>query len=136
MFLFYRETHRLSDLPGGELARALAESSEQPRSTRPVDYVLNPVGSIMVNISNPDLSRYLVRLVDAAGLLRLVSLKRMIRAAGVDIEAVEAFLASQPDALRSPYEDGPMKWDPHRQVIYFDGLSDSRHLQELSLVFL
>ena len=100
-----------------------------------IDYVLNPVGTILVEIASPELDRYPPVISDLTGLLRLVRLKRAIRSRGLTAQEIEGFLTGQSQDLGSPYDRSSMGWDQERQVIYFPGLSDRGHLQELSVFF-
>ena len=62
-------------------------------------------------------------------------MKRAIRSRGLTAQEVEGFLTGQSPDLGSPYDHSSMSWDQERQVIYFPGLSDRGHLQELSVFF-
>ena len=138
MFRKYQLSHELATLPPPALARKLSQLHADDSLSGPTtsDYVLNPVGTILTEVAAPDLNRYLPVLTDATGLLRLVRLKRMIRSRGLGSREVGAFLLEQDEELGSPYDASPMTWDSERQVIYFQGLSQHRHLQELALIFL
>ena len=137
MFERYEKTHGLATLSPPELAGALPRpgGNDKAQASKKVDYVLNPVGTILVEIASPELDRYLLILGDLTGLLRLVRLKRAIRSRGLTAHEVAGFLENQSPDSASPYDLNPMRWDHERQVIYFSGLSDRRHLHELTLYF-
>ena len=128
----YLRTRDLGELPPADLARTLQQPNLNADPS-PIEYVLNPIGTILSQVADPELNRYLLVVSDASGLLRLVRLKRMIRARGLGVEQIEMFLAEQGENLGSPYTSAPMRWDPERQVIFYQGLSDRRHLQEIGL---
>ena len=137
IFERYRATHELATLPPRQLAAAIRASRSENDKLAPtkIDYVLNPVGTILAEIASPELDRYIPVFADLTGLLRLVRLKGEIRARRLKADEVAGFIAERAEDSGSPYGSTPMGWDPERQIIYFEGLSERRHLHELELFF-
>ena len=137
MFERYRATHELATLPPPQLAKAMAASGSESDEWAPTkaDHVLNPLGTILAEVASPELDRYIPVFSDLTGLLRLVRLKREIRSRQMTAGEVEPFLAEHAEATGSPYGSTPMRWDAERQVIFFQGLSDRRHLHEFDVFF-
>lgn len=83
----------------------------------------NPVGNILIAIAAPEYGHYLARIHDSDGLLRLVELKRLLRAQDIEAGQVDGFLHEHQAELTNPYTGEAMRYDGSREVIFFDGLS-------------
>ena len=102
-----------------------------PPPTR-LDYLLNPIGSVLVEIWDPSPRVAIAAVNDIAGLIRLLRLKRDFHAGSA--RDVESFLNTGGNNVLSPHSGGPVLWDRTRQVLYFDGLSDKDYLKQVGLV--
>ncbi len=130
----FRRSAFLAALDGPEFAREWAV----PASGRSnfLASMLNPIGSVMADVITPGFAPHLAALHDGVGLVRLVELKVMIRTNKVQPESIPGFLSERRASQRDPYRGSPMTWDPRRQVISFEGLSEDDYLQELPVPFL
>ena len=133
----YQLIDELTALPPSELARKLSQLPEQSRfaAVKTTKSLLNPIGTVLREVAAPDFIQYLPLFSDATGLLRLVRLKRLLRARDVSAHEVEKVLARHSATAGSPYEPLPMGWNQRNQVIFFQGLSQHRHYQTLALYF-
>jgi len=97
------------------------------------EWVLNPVGAVLIAIAMPDYTRQAVRLHDLDGLLTLVNLKRAIRSAGVGERALADFLAGEGARFTGPYDGRPATWDRARGVLRFESPASDGGLAALPL---
>lgn len=123
--------HSLSEQPLDQLKQHWED--ELPAKSSLVEYVLNPIGSVLSEVSAPDFRPYIARLSDSAGLLRLIRLKRDIHAGNVDSADVEAFITRHAATLGEPYGGKPMSWNQRTRTIFFDGLAGLNHLSEVEI---
>ena len=130
----WREFDKLRELAGLPVTQ-LKPAWQQPLATEPgpLEYALNPIGSVLAEVSAPSLKPYIARLADTAGLLRLVRLKRDFRATGDARDQIERFVTENSGRNGNPYSGVPMSWNERRQIIFFEGLSDLAHLTEVEL---
>lgn len=85
--------------------------------------VYNPMGKILAGIGTTAYASYPRRIIDADGLLRLVSLQIQIAAHKIPESEIPAFLKSADPPFRDPYTGQPMQWDKTRGL-YFHGYSE------------
>jgi hypothetical protein len=78
--------------------------------TLPVSY--NPLGKILVAISEPVFEDYSLRAWDAAAVQRLVRLSYEIRRQRIEPTAIPAFLKQHPKWSTHPADGSPFLWDP------------------------
>lgn len=89
-----------------------------------LDMIYNPAGKVMAAIGSHDMwASYFRRVIDADGLLRLVSLQVQIAAQGVQEADIPAFLAKADPKYHDPYTGKPMQWSKERGL-HFRGYSD------------
>ena len=86
-------------------------------------WVYNPIGKILVGLATPAHANYPRRIIDADGLLRLVSLQIQIAAQKIPESEISPFLKNAAPQFRDPYTGQPMQWDKTRGL-YFRGHSD------------
>ncbi len=86
-------------------------------------WIYNPLGKAIIGIGAPAYSNYPRRIIDADGLLRLVSLQIQIAAQKIPESDIPAFLKNADPKFRDPYTGQPMQWDKTRGL-YFRGYSD------------
>lgn len=85
--------------------------------------VYNPMGKILAGIGTTAYASYPRRIIDADGLLRLVSLQIQIAAQKIPGSDIPAFLKSADPQFRDPYTGHPMQWDKARGL-HFRGHSE------------
>ena len=86
-------------------------------------WVYNPIGKTLVGIATSAHADYPRRIIDADGLLRLVSLQIQIAAQKIPESDIPAFLKNADPNFRDPYTGQSMRWDKTRGL-YFRGHSD------------
>ncbi|MDP1680321.1 MAG: hypothetical protein Q8L39_00905, partial [Burkholderiales bacterium] len=120
------EWRNLSQLPTEQYL--VAEKGALAQITNPwrdgyLHLVYNPMGKVLAGIANPAYASYPRRIIDADGLLRLVSLQIQIAAQEIPESDIPAFLKNADPQFRDPYTGQPMQWDKTRGL-YFRGYSD------------
>lgn len=83
------------------------------------EYVVNPIGSILLGIARPDFSRYAARLHDLNGLITLVNAKRAIRQAGLSVDQVAEFLHDNQNQYADPYRGQALQWQRETSTLGF-----------------
>lgn len=116
-FASYRGIAQISRLDH----RAFAEQAAALHPFEPGvwDYVLNPVGTILLQIATPAFAQYYARLRDLEGLIRLARIKQMVLTQGIAADAVPALLATLPLGLRNPFTGAPMDWHAATATLSF-----------------
>ncbi len=100
---------------------------------RRTDSRLNPVGWPMVEVLRPDLIRPIAAIRDCAGLLSLVRLKKMLRAAGIPAADIPVFVHQALAQRDTSSASGGIEWDARRKALRFAGLSGISYLSEVSV---
>jgi hypothetical protein len=85
--------------------------------------VYNPMGKILAGSGIASYASYPRRIIDADGLLRLVSLQIQIAAQKIPEPEIPDFLKRAGPQLRNPYTGQAMQWDRARGL-YFHGYSE------------
>lgn len=93
----------------------------------------NFVGTVLARIADPVYHKFLGRVVDLEGLIRLVHLKYEIRANNVRSEQIPSLLEQHREDYGDPYTNRAMRWDAAREVIYFNGADERRWLYEIGV---
>lgn len=126
---FYRNVtiwRDLTQLPTEQYLAAEKRALEQltnPLGEGYIHLIYNPVGKILVGIGAPVYADYPRRIIDADGLLRLVSLQIQIAAQKIPESEIPDFLKNADPQYHDPYTGHPMQWDKTRGL-YFRGYSD------------
>ena len=110
-----RDLAALGVLPADEFLKQVAHiqtDAAQRSHWRSWHYVYNPVGKILGEVAIPDYVRYIGRVHNLDGLLRLVKLQLLMQQRGVSDTQGADFLAKADTALVNPYTRQPMEWDP------------------------
>jgi hypothetical protein len=104
-------------LAAADPARLLRNRNERGFSSEgqsmwilPLSY--NPLGKVLVAISEPVFEDYSLRAWDAAALQRLVRLSYEIRRQRIEPDAIPAFLKQHPEWSTHPADGRPFLWDP------------------------
>lgn len=115
----------LSQLPTEQYLSAEKSALERLNPWRDgyLHLVYNPMGKILAGIGTTAYASYPRRIIDADGLLRLVSLQIQIAAQKIPESEILAFLKSADSQFRDPYTGRPMQWDKTRGL-YFRGYSE------------
>ena len=115
----------ISQLPTEQYLDAEKRALEQLNPWRGgyLHLVYNPMGKILAGIGTTAYASYPRRIIDADGLLRLVSLQIQIAAQKIPESDIPAFLKSADPQFRDPYTGKPMQWDKTRGL-YFRGYSE------------
>jgi len=125
---FYRDMivwRGLSQLPTEQYLDAEKSALERLNPWRDgyLHLVYNPMGKILAGIGTTAYASYPRRIIDADGLLRLVSLQIQIAAQKIPESEIPTFLKSADPPFRDPYTGKPMQWDKTRGL-YFHGYSE------------
>ena len=125
---FYRNIivwRDLSQLPTEQYLDAEKSALERlnPRRDGYLHLVYNPMGKVLTGIGGAAYASYPRRIIDADGLLRLVSLQIQIAAQKIPESEIPAFLKRASPQLRNPYTGQAMQWDRTRGL-YFHGYSE------------
>ena len=131
VWLDFSALHSLAERPISQLKQHWDDAP--PAKSTTIEYALNPIGSVLSEVSAPNLQPYIAQLADAAGLLRLVRLKREIHVQGVKAQDIRAFLEAHAATLGDLYEGKPIQWNPQRRTIFFVGLAAMKHLTALEV---
>lgn len=125
----YRELAELAGLPAQELVPRLRrlQAQDEARLAAPYrwHYLYNPVGKLLFAIGAPSAviyGRYMGRAHNLDGLMRLVAVQLAIREQRIADHAVMGFLERLDDSYRDPYTGAPLRWDPEKRALYFDGM--------------
>ena len=115
----------LSQLPTEQYLDAEKRALERLNPWRDsyIHLVYNPMGKVLTGIGTADYASYPRRIIDADGLLRLVSLQIQIAAQKIPESGITAFLKSADPQFRDPYTGHAMQWDKTRGL-YFHGYSE------------
>ncbi|MDP1680994.1 MAG: hypothetical protein Q8L39_04380, partial [Burkholderiales bacterium] len=116
----------ISQLPTEQYLAAEKSALEQlsnPWGDEYLHLVYNPIGKVLVGSGGLVYASYPRRIIDADGLLRLVSLQIQIAAQKIPESDIPAFLKNADPQFRDPYTGQPMQWDKTRGL-YFRGYSD------------
>jgi hypothetical protein len=79
--------------------------------------IRNPIGKMLLDISTPAYSSYVLRSFDAAAYQRAVRLAYELRRTGTDSEGVERFLQSHPEWSSHPADNKPFTLNDTRTAI-------------------
>lgn len=123
-YAYFERVINLTALDSEEFAHGWPYEIRVQRSAW--DYVCNPVGSLLSDIVAPSLEEQVMALHDTDGLLRMVRLKKRIRAAEIAAEFIPEFLEEQSPVLHAPYDGMAFAWDVQHSHLYFDGPKGSR----------
>jgi hypothetical protein len=108
------ERQRLAAADPARLLRTRDEHAFFPEGQSvwalPLSY--NPLGKVLVAISEPLFGDYSLRAWDAAALQRLVRLSYEIRSQRIGPGAIPAFLQQHPEWSTHPADGRPFLWDP------------------------
>ena len=121
-----RDLAALGTLPADEfLNRIQRQANAASRLSWPSwHFAYNPIGKILGEISIPDYIRYIGRIHNLDGLLRLVKLQLLMQQRGAGSMQDADFLVDP--ALINPYTRQPMGWDPTSRTLYFQGLREQQ----------
>jgi len=111
------------DVPHEAFPAALRQAMGLVRKARDDAFdgwAYNPMGSVMMRRSPPDITAYGVRAADLEGTRRAALLTVQLRAEGVGTDQIAARLAGA--ALRNPYDMHAFAWDAQARAIVFTGL--------------
>ena len=120
-----RDLAALGALPADEfLKRAVQIQASEAQRPHWLSwhFAYNPVGKVLGEIATPDYVRYIGRVHNLDGLLRLVKLQLLMQQRGVSDTQGADFLAKADPALTNPYTKQPMEWDPALHALYFQGM--------------
>lgn len=128
LFQSYRDRLRLTQAPADKLipvAEALAAEDRERHDIARVSLVYNPIGKILFAISDASsqgFARYIGRVHNLDGRMRLIALQLALYQAHVPEAQVPKFIAASPPAQHDPYRAAPMAWDAKRRVLFFLGM--------------
>jgi hypothetical protein len=100
-----------------------------------IEYLINPIGSILLDVAQPDFGRYAARLHDLNGLITLVNAKRAIRNAGISSADVAEFLRNHKERFTGPYHGDALHWQPETGNLSFTSPVPIVGYQQLPLGF-
>ena len=130
MYRQYRELADLVTLPAQAFVPRLRhlQAQEEERLSAPYrwDYLYNPVGKLLFAIGAPSAVIHGRSMGDAHnldGLMRLVAAQLGIKQQRIADHAVVGFLEKLDDSYRDPYTGAPLRWDPEKRALYFEGMS-------------
>ena len=83
------------------------------------DYVVNPIGKVLLRVAMPSFSSYALRLHDLDAYNRLLGLGAEIIAADVSTEGIADFVAASDARFFDPYTGKPMAWDAESRRLSF-----------------
>lgn len=83
------------------------------------DYLVNPMGKILVKIGMPSFVSYALRLHDLDAMNRMLGLAAEIIAADVNAEDIEVYVAKSGAPFFDPYTGRPMRWDAAKKQLSF-----------------
>jgi hypothetical protein len=91
-------------------------------------YFKNPVGKILVRVSDPEYEKYIERKFDTDGYVRLVALQLKIVSGHIPTTDVPDLLNRSDPAWVDPYTLKPMAWDEATCEIFFQGRQPSSRM--------
>ncbi len=128
----YRQHRKLADLaglPAREFVPRLRElqAQDEARLAAPYrwDYVYNPAGKVLFAMGAPTAviyGHYMGRAHNLDGLMRLVAVQLTMKQQRIADHAVKGFLEKLDDSYRDPYTGAPLRWDPDKRALYFEGM--------------
>ena len=83
------------------------------------DYVVNPIGKVLLRVAMPSFSSVALRLHDLDAFNRLLGLGAEIIAADVSTEGIADFVAKSDARFFDPYTGTPMAWDAESRRLSF-----------------
>ncbi len=83
------------------------------------DYVINPIGKVLMRVAMPSFSSSALRLHDLDAYNRLLGLGAEIIAADVSTEGIADFVAKSDARFFDPYTGKPMAWDAESRRLSF-----------------
>ena len=120
-----RDLAALGALPADEFLKRVvqiqADEAQRPHWLS-WHFAYNPVGKVLGEVAIPDYARYIGRVHNLDGLLRLVKLQFLMQQGGVRDTQSADFLAKADTALANPYTRVPMEWDSALHALYFQGM--------------
>lgn len=113
---FYSEVATLSEQGVGRWS-GIDDLRDRPSDWR--DYLTNPLGTLMWELSHPSLRAPLARLIDLEGLITLTNLKRELLLAEVTRDQRPALLDHSDERFSAPYTGATALWDPDERSLGF-----------------
>jgi len=111
------------NVPHASFPAALRQAQGLERKARDDAFdgwAYNPMGSLVMRRTPPNITGFAVRAADLEGTRRAALLTVELRAEGVGTDQIAARLASA--ALRDPYSNQPFAWDAQARSVVFTGL--------------
>lgn len=102
------------------ITRIDAEIDSQSAGKFPIHSAYNPIGQILVAMSQYSFSDYIRRVADIEGVRRATLAAIELRGASVKLEDLPSALSKS--SQRNPYTNEPFSWDAKEKVIVFKGL--------------
>jgi hypothetical protein len=119
-FLRFNATENLYAQQLSREMRAAAPGAEAPAPENPwtsLAFVYNPIGKVLVALSEGAYANYPARAWDEAAFQRLLRLSYEIRRQQVAAASIPAFLSSHPELATHPSSRQPLVWDAQARTI-------------------
>jgi hypothetical protein len=119
-------------------ARSFEERRDRVQIQQPdfLSFLRNVHGSTIAWISTPDFGAFVAEMHDVDGIIRLAQLKSIIRMQNTDEQQISGFLLENSLEFSNPYTGDPIRWNPDRKVIYYEGPAGCKSKnRELALRF-
>ncbi len=115
----YMHTREVLRKPPAALLRERSAEDAARDAMKFQDYVVNPIGKILLRVAMPSFSSYALRLHDLDAFNRLLGLGAEIIAADVNTEDIADFVAKSDARFFDPYTGKPMAWDAASRQLSF-----------------
>ena len=112
----------LHPLPPTQFKIAQAKRAAEYPGIR--ESLYSPLNAILLSISMPMYSSYLLKTNDLGGLIRMVKLKGEIIANDVPVESLDAYIATSPYASAYSQESVPVRWSREKHTLCFSPVDD------------
>lgn len=119
-YAYFKKMAELSELPPSQVEARYNSATEELFSEPGVlDYLYDPITSVLLGIAIPDLSHYVLRHHDLNGLIRLVKLKGEIIGKSVPVEDLESYITASPYASAYLQEMAAIRWNSEQQTLSY-----------------
>lgn len=111
----------LMALPPAEMIEARRKSrASGTQSAFDWTFAYNPAGKWLASSAQPEWSDYGLRMHDLDATLRLAAVQALVKAGGVKLAEVPAFVARVDKRYSNPYTGAAMRWDAGERKLYFE----------------